>query len=76
MTKMKEETFKKLVYKKESERTKTEKLIRDIVCYGVVIYAAIMGFLLVDANAKLASAQAQLISNQINNQIAAQQNLS
>ena len=65
MTKMKKETKEKLFYKKESDRTKKEKLIRDIICYGVVIYAAILGFLLVDANANLANAQAQLINSQI-----------
>jgi hypothetical protein len=65
MTEMKNTTKQKLFYKKECERTKTEKIIRDVVCYGVVIYAAILGFLLVDANANLANAQAQLISNQI-----------
>ena len=68
MTKMKKETKEQLFYKKECDRTKTEKLVRDIVCYGVVVYAAIMGFLLVDANAKLASAQAQLVSSQIMSQ--------
>ena len=62
---MKRETKQKLLYKRESERTKTEKLIRDIACYSVVIYAAILGFLLVDANANLANAQAELVSNSI-----------
>ena len=59
---------KKLVYKKESERTRTEKLIRDLVCYGVVIYAAVLGFLVVNANVNLANAQAELISNSIHTQ--------
>ena len=56
---------KKLLYKKESERTRTEKLVRDLVMYGVVIYAAVLGFLFVNANVNLANAQAELISNSI-----------
>lgn len=49
---------KKLLYKKESERTKSEKLFRAIVCFIVVIYTAILGYLLVNANANLAEAEA------------------
>ena len=56
---------KRLVYKKEAERTRTEKLIRDLVCYGVVIYAAVLGFLVVNANVNLANAQSEYISNSI-----------
>jgi hypothetical protein len=62
---MPRETKKKVLFKKESERSKTEKLIRDLVCYGVVIYAAVMGFLVVNANVNLANAQAAYISNSI-----------
>lgn len=47
-----------LLYKKESCRTKKEKFCRDIVCYGVTIFAAVMGFLFVSANASLAEAEA------------------
>ena len=65
---MAKELKKKLVYKKESERTRTEKLIRDLVCYAVVIYAAVLGFLVVNANVNLANAQAELISNSIHTQ--------
>ena len=64
-TKMTKEMKQRLFYKKESDRTPTEKLVRDVVCYGVVIYAAVLGFLLVNANVNLANAQAELISNQI-----------
>ena len=59
---------KRLVYKKESDRTRTEKLIRDLVMYGVVIYAAVLGFLVVNANVNLANAQTELISNSIQTQ--------
>ena len=62
---MSESVKQRLFYKKECDRTKTEKLIRDIVCYGVVIYAAVMGYLLINANVNLANAQAELINNQI-----------
>ena len=65
---MSKDLRKKLVYKKESERTRTEKLIRDLVCYAVVIYAAVLGFLVVNANVNLANAQAELISNSIQTQ--------
>ena len=65
---MSKDLRKKLVYKKESERTRTEKLIRDLVCYGVVIYAAVLGFLVVNANVNLANAQTELISNSIHTQ--------
>ena len=68
INKMAKELKKKLVYKKESERTRTEKLIRDLVCYAVVIYAAVLGFLVVNANVNLANAQAELISNSIHTQ--------
>lgn len=51
-------TKEKLFYKKESCRTKKEKVCRDIACYGVVIFAALMWFLLVDANASLVEAEA------------------
>ena len=50
-------TKEKLFYKKEAKRTRKEKLCRDIVCYGVTIFAALMGFLLVDANISLANAE-------------------
>ena len=68
INKMTKEARKRLIYKKESERTRTEKLIRDLVCYGVVIYAAVLGFLVVNANVNLANAQAELISNSIQTQ--------
>lgn len=54
-----------LFYKKESERTRREKVCRDIACYGVTIFAALMGFLLIDANASLAEAESDLASSGI-----------
>lgn len=55
---MKATTKQRLLHKKESERSRKEKICRDIACYGVTIFAALMGFLLVDANASLAEAEA------------------
>jgi len=40
--KTKKKTKNFLFYKKESERTKGERLCRDIVFYGVTIFAAVM----------------------------------
>jgi len=71
---MSQATKQRLFYKKECDRTRTEKLIRDIVCYAVVLYAAIMGYMLINANVNLANAQAELISNQISAAQAAQYN--
>ena len=65
MTKMKNTTKQKLFYKKESERTRRQKVCRDIACYGVTIFAALMGFLLVDANASLLEAEADSANNSI-----------
>jgi len=65
MTRMKNTTKQKLFYKKESERTRRQKVCRDIACYGVTIFAALMGFLLVDANASLLEAEAEAADNSI-----------
>ena len=54
-----------LFYKKENERSRREKICRDVACYGVTIFAALMGFLLVDANASLAEAEADAASNSV-----------
>ena len=54
-----------LFYKKESCRTKKEKVCRDIVCYGVTIFAAVMWFLLVNANANLANAESDFASTNV-----------
>lgn len=47
----------KFLYKKECKRSKKERMFRDIACYSVTIFAALMGFLLVEANANLADAE-------------------
>ncbi len=65
MTKMKRETRQKLFFKRESERSRREKVCRDIACYWVTIVAALMGFLLMDANINLANAESDLANNQV-----------
>ena len=50
----------KLIYKKESERTPSEKLFRDIICYLLVIYVATLAFFYVNSQIKLANAQTDL----------------
>jgi len=54
-----------LIYKKESERTRSEKLVRAIVCLGVVVYTAVLGYLLMNANANLAEAEADFSETQV-----------
>ena len=63
---MTKETKQKLLFKKESERTKAERLIRDLVCYGIVIYVAILGYLFVNAQVNLANAQIDALSQAMN----------
>ena len=53
----------RLIHKKESDRTKVEKIVRDVVFYGVVIYVAVLGYLLVNANIDLANAQSDFVSS-------------
>lgn len=59
---MKKETKEKLIYKKESERTPTEKLIRDIACYVLVAYVSTLAFFWVNSQVKLTNAQAELVT--------------
>ena len=39
--------------KPESERTKTQKVIRDVAFYAVIIYAAVISFLYFDAESQI-----------------------
>ena len=59
---MKNETKQKLIYKKESERTPSEKLLRDIICYLLVIYVSTLAFFWVNSQIKLADAQTELVN--------------
>ncbi len=62
---MKATTKERLFHKKESLRSRKEKLCRDVAFYGVTIVAALMGFLLVDANIDLANAESDFASNSV-----------
>ena len=48
---------KKFVHKPESDRSKTEKLIRDIAFFGVVVYAAVMTFLVFNTETQQVEAE-------------------
>ena len=63
--KMKHITKQKLIYKKEADRTKVEKIVRDVAFYGLVVYVAVLGFMLVDANIDLTNAQVDMVNNSI-----------
>ena len=56
---------KKIVHKPEAERSKTERLIRDIAFFGVIVYAAVMTFLVINAESTQVEAESQLLSAQI-----------
>ena len=62
---MKATTKQRLFHKKEALRSRKEKLCRDVAFYGVTIVAALMGFLLVDANIDLANAESELASDSV-----------
>lgn len=59
---------KKLVHKPESERSKMQKILRDVAFFGVVIYAAVMTFLVFDAKAQEVQAENDLISAKLQTQ--------
>ncbi|MDR0860831.1 MAG: hypothetical protein LBO09_07885 [Candidatus Peribacteria bacterium] len=48
--------------KKEHERTKGEKIARNLAFFGVVIFTAIMAYALVDAEASLVEAETNLVA--------------
>ena len=56
---------KKIVHKTEAERSKTERLIRDIAFFGVIVYAAVMTFLVINAESTKVEADSALLSAQI-----------
>jgi len=45
--------------KKESERTKVEKIVRDVVFFAVVIFAAVMTYAYLDAKSQLVEAESE-----------------
>ena len=61
--------------KPESERTKTQKVIRDVAFYAVIIYAAVISFLYFDAESKVIELDCEAHSaaaSQVAAQVAAQ----
>jgi len=49
VTKVKAAAKKIGLHKPENERSKAQKIIRDVVFFWVVVYAAVMTFLVIDA---------------------------
>lgn len=47
------------------QASKKENIIRDVACYVVVAYVAVLSFLFVNAKVELLNAQADAISNDI-----------
>ena len=45
--------------------SRKENIIRDVACYVVVAYVAVLSFLFVDAKVQLLNAQTEAISNNI-----------
>ena len=62
---MMKKIVKKIVHKPEAERSKTERLIRDIAFFGVIVYAAVMTFLVINAESTKVEADSALLSAQI-----------
>ena len=50
------------LHKDETERTKTQKIMRDVDFFGVVVYAAVMTFMVFSAEADRAEAETNLVS--------------
>ncbi len=53
------------LHKAESERTKTQKLVRDLAFFGVVVYAAVMTFLVFNAETQQVEAEANLAASSL-----------
>lgn len=65
---MKKETKKELkmpLFKKEEDRTKNEKLIRDIACFAVLVYVSVIVLLFANSQIKLANAQTEYVNSMI-----------
>jgi hypothetical protein len=54
-----------LVHKKENERSKAEKLARNLVFFGVVIFAAIMAYAVVNTEAQVTEGEIALVAMNI-----------
>lgn len=65
MTKETKKQTKLPLYKREEDRTKTEKLIRDIACFVVLIYVSVIVFLFANSQIKLANAQTEYVNTML-----------
>lgn len=65
MTKETKKEKKLPLFKKEVERTKKEKLIRDIVCFAVLVYVSVIVLLFANSQIKLANAQTEYVNSMI-----------
>lgn len=64
-TPMKKVAKKLGLHKTEAERTKTQKLVRDLAFFGVVVYAAVMTFLVFNAETQQVEAEANLAASSL-----------
>ncbi len=60
---MKKVAKKLVLHKAEAERTKMQKIVRDVAFFGVVVYAAVMTFMVFNAEADRAEAETNLLSS-------------
>ena len=65
MTKQTKKERKLPLYKKEADRTRKEKLIRDIACFAVLVYVSVIVLLFANSQIKLANAQTEYVNSMI-----------
>lgn len=65
MTKETKKEKKLPIFKKEADRTKKEKLIRDIACFAVLVYVSVLFLLFANSQIKLANAQTEYVNSMI-----------
>ncbi|MBQ9553743.1 hypothetical protein IJU97_01965 [bacterium] len=70
VTKIKSAAKKVGLHKPESERSTTQKIIRDVVFFGVVVYAAVMTFLVIDAESTEVEVECASLPHPITSQVA------
>ncbi|MBQ7616628.1 hypothetical protein IJS64_01205 [bacterium] len=65
VTKVKAAAKKIGLHKPETERSKAQKIIRDVVFFGVVVYAAVMTFLVIDAESHEIEVECASLAQQV-----------
>nr|MBR6099982.1 hypothetical protein [bacterium] len=58
------------LYKPENERTKAQKICRDVAFFAVVIYAAVISFLYFDAESRIIENECGSYSQSVTSQVA------